>query len=270
VANAHLVFNLVGALLFFPFIKQGVALVEKYVTPSATEKEFSVKFLDRVNFESPAVCIAHAEREILRMGDLVASMIRDSLDIFRNENLDLVNDLRARDNKVDLLNREISLFTTKYMDKSDGNTHQQMVRLFSFASDLESAADVIDNSLLELAAKKHHLKVEFSPQGWHDLENMYKAVLEVAELSMSCFQTQNKELASQVVFKKRVIRKMEKQMRESHIERLVQGMRETINTSSIHMDVLSDYRRVVGLLSNHVYSLLRDTDKYNIMPRREE
>jgi phosphate:Na+ symporter len=270
VANAHLVFNFVGAILFFPFIKQGAALVERFVKPGAGEKDFSVKFLDRVNFESPAVCIAHAEREILRMGDIVTSMIRDSLNVFRNENLDLVTDLRNRDNKVDLLNREISLFVTKYMDQADGATHSQMVRLFSVASDLESAADVIDNSMLELAAKKHSLKVEFSAQGWHDLENMHKAVIEVAELSLSCFQTQNKDLASQVVFKKRVIRKMEKQMRESHIERLVKGLRETINTSSIHMDMLSDYRRVVGLLSNHVYGALRESDKYNIMPRREE
>jgi Na+/phosphate symporter len=50
----------------------------------------------------------------------------------------------------------------------------------------------------------------------------------------------------------------------------VKGLRETINTSSIHMDVLGDYRRVVGLMANHVYGLLRDSDKYNILPRREE
>lgn len=269
VANAHLLFNLSGALLFFPFIKQGAALVERFIKPKRGEKDFSVKFLDRVNFESPAVCIAHAEREILRMGDIVTSMIRDSIQVLRHENVDLVADLRDRDNKVDMLDREISLFVTKYMDRADGETHSQMVRLFSFASDLETAADVIDNSLLELAAKKHNLKVEFSAQGWEDLETMHKAVMEVAELSLSCFQTQNKELAAQVIYKKRAIRKMEKHMRESHIERLVKGLRETINTSSIHMDVLSDYRRVVGLLSNHVYGLLRESDKYNIMPRRD-
>lgn len=269
VANAHLFFNIMGSVMFYPFIKQGAALVEKIFPPSANEKEFSVKYLDRVNFESPSVVLAHAERECLRMADIVVSMIKDAIVILKNENIDLAEDLRARDNKVDMLNREISLFITKYMDTNDGTLHRQMVRLFGFASDLESAADVIDNSILELARKKHSLKVEFSEQGWSELQNLHSAVMEVAALSVSCFQMQSKDLAAKVVFKKRVIRKMEKTMREAHISRLVEGRKESINTSSIHLDALSDFRRVVGLLANHVYVFLRDSDKYNVFPRRE-
>ncbi len=258
VANSHLIFNLVGAIIFFPFIKPATAFIQKILPPTSQDKEFSVKYLDRATFESPSVVLAHAERECLRMADIVISMIKDSVRILHDDNPDLVEDLRNRDNKVDLLNREITLFITKYMDNNDGALHTEMVRLFSFASDLESAADVIDNSILELAQKKHSLKVEFSMEGWKELTNLHEAVLEVASLSISCFQLQSKDLAAKVVFKKRVIRKMEKMLREAHIERLVAGRKETINTSSIHLDVLSDYRRVVSLLSNHVYVFLRE------------
>ncbi len=268
VANAHLVFNLVGAILFFPLIQRGARLVEKLIPLSPSEKDFSVKYLDRVNFESPNVVLAHAERECLRMADIVNSMIKDSIYVLKDENLDLVEDLRNRDNKVDLLNREISLFLTKFMDQTDSVVNNQMVRLFGYASDLESVADVVDNSILELARKKHTLKVTFSDSGWKEIESFHAAVMEVASLSMSCFQLSDRDLAAKVVFKKRVIRKMEKTMREAHIQRLVQGVKESINTSSIHLDVLSDYRRMVGLLSNHVYVFLRDVDKFNFT--REE
>lgn len=263
VANAHLLFNLAGAILFFPFISSGAKFIEKIFPPSSNEREFSVKYLGRMNFESPNVVLAHAERECLRMGDIVISMIKDSISVLKNENIDLVEDLRSRDNKVDMLNREISLFITKYTDQNDGSLNKEMVRLFGFASDLESAADVIDNSILELARKKHTLKIDFSEAGWKDIICMQEAVMEVAALSVSCFQTQSKELAAKVVFKKRVIRKMEKTMRESHINRLVQGKTESINTSSIHLDVLSDYRRVVSLLANHVYAFLRGADNFD-------
>ena len=262
VANAHLLFNLLGAVLFFPFIRQGARFVERLFPPQADEREFSVKYLDRMNFESPNVVFAHAERECLRMADIVMSMLRDSISVLKDENQDLVDDLRARDNKVDLLNREISLFITKFMDSSESSLQHQMVRLFGFVSDLESAADVVDNSILELAKKKHTLKVEFSDEGWSELVGMHKAVMEVAALSISCFQIQSRELAEQVVLKKRVIRKMEKTMREAHISRLVEGRKDSINTSSIHLDVLSDYRRVVGLFANHVYGFIREQDKY--------
>jgi phosphate:Na+ symporter len=169
---------------------------------------------------------------------------------------------------VDLLNREISLFLSQVMDRHPTANQKQIVRLISFASDLESAADVIENSLLEMAMKKHNLKLQFSEDGWEELKSMHRQVLEVAELSISCFQTDSKDLAAQVIFKKREIRKTEKLLREKHIERLVAGRKETINTSSIHMDVLSDFRRVVGLMANHVYSILRESDRYNLIPRR--
>jgi phosphate:Na+ symporter len=269
VANAHLLFNVLGAILFYPFVAQGVAIIEKLFPASANERDFSVKYLDRVNFESPTICIAHAEREIMRMGDIVLSMLKDALIIFRDDNPDLIKEMRARDNKVDLLNREISLFITKYMENADGGLHKQMIRLFSVAADLESAADVIDNSMLELAGKKHKLKVEFSEEGWKEIETMHVAVTEVAMMSLSCFQLQSRELAEKVIFSKREIRKLEKSMRESHIARLVKGRAESINTSSIHMDVLTDYRRIVGLFSNHVYHLAKpDSDNKFMITKR--
>jgi phosphate:Na+ symporter len=58
-------------------------------------------------------------------------------------------------------------------------------------------------------------------------------------------------------------------MRENHVTRLVKGTPESIRTSSIHLDVLGEYRRIVGLLSNHVYGLLKHSDPYGLLPRRE-
>jgi phosphate:Na+ symporter len=71
-----------------------------------------------------------------------------------------------------------------------------------------------------------------------------------------------------VIYLKRDARKMEQKMREAHISRLVKGSQESINTSSIHLDLLGEYRRIVGLMSNHVYSLLKDSDPYNLLPRK--
>jgi phosphate:Na+ symporter len=261
VANAHLLFNVLGAILFYPFINSGARLVERMIPPNENEKQFSVKYLARSNFESPSVVLAHAEREVLRMADLVMSMIRDSIIVLRSFNPDMVTSMRERDNKVDLLNREIAMFITRFMDRSDGKLHNKMVTLFSFASDLESAADVIDNSILDLADKKHALKVDFSPEGWAELEKLHEAVMEASALAVSSFQIESKDLAEKVVHKKREIREMEKQMRELHIARLVQGRKESINTSAIHLDVLSDFRRVIGLMANHMYSIAPQASK---------
>ncbi|MCB0367221.1 MAG: Na/Pi cotransporter family protein [Bdellovibrionaceae bacterium] len=268
VANVHTAFNVAASALFFPFINYGAKLIEKIFPPKDQEKEFSVKYLERGSHQSPSVVAAHAEREVLRMADIVLSMVRDSIEILKDENPDLEESIKERDDRVDLLNREINLFLARHMEEADPTNQRRMMRIIYFGADLESAADVIDNNILDLARKKHALKLGFSKEGREDLMVLHREVLKVAEMSVSCFQVSDMELGSKVIFHKREVRKLEKQLRESHIERLVKGKAETINTSSIHLDVLSDYRRVVGLMSNHVYGLLKENDPYNILPRR--
>ena len=272
IANAHTVFNVILAALFFPFIGIGAKIVERLFLPRAGEKEFSVKYINRGDFQSSSVILAHAHREIMRMGDIVSGMVRDSIEILQKHDPELEESIRERDNRVDLLNREISLHLTESLETEGEETEQQseFFRLISFASDLESAADVIDKSIIGLAQKKHHLKVNFSQRGCEELMELHAEVLDVVAFSMSCFQMSDKDLAAKVIYHKRKIRKLERQLKEAHFERLATGSLESINSSSIHLDVLSDYRRIVGLMANHVYSFLKDGDKYNIVPRKNE
>lgn len=269
VANINTLFNLLAAIVFFPGIRKGAVLVERYFPPAQHELDYSVKFLKKKDWESPSVVIAHAEREVLRLADVVMSMVENSLELFRHENQELIDSIRKRDDRADLLAREINLYLAQHLEEAPEPHQMQMMRIMNYATDLEAAADVVDNQLLELASKKHHLKVEFSPEGWTELEEMHRAVAQIAALSISCFQRQDMDLAAKVIFHKRNVRKLEKRMRESHISRLVKGRPESINTSSIHFDVLGEYRRLVGLLSNHVYSVLKENDPYNLLPRRE-
>lgn len=269
VANINTVYNVVAATIFFPFIKKGAALVEKMFPPNEKERQFSVKYLTKSDWESPQVTLAHAEREALRMADIVTIMIDESLRMFRHDDQDLIAEVRRHDDHADLLARELNLYLAHHLDGAPDGLRSQMLRLMYFVTDLEAAADVVDNQLIELAQKKHHLHVNFSGEGWKDLEEICRAVQQIAQMSIACFQTQDKDLAAKVIFHKRNVRRLEQKMRESHISRLVKGTPESIVTSSIHLDVLGEYRRIVGLMANHVYSLLKDSDPYGLLPRRE-
>jgi len=269
VANINTVYNCLAAVLFYPFIRKGAEVVQNLFPPSKGEMQYSVKYLHKKDWESPSVAVAHAEREALRMADVVTSMIEDSLKMFRRDDLDLIESMRRRDDRADLLARELNLYLAQQLDQAPDGLRQQMLKLMYFVTDLEAAADVVDNQLIELAQKKHHMKVNFSDEGWKDLEEISAAVLHVCNMSVACFQTQDKDLAAKVIFHKRNIRKLEQKMRESHVTRLVKGTPESIITSSIHLDVLGEYRRIVGLMSNHVYGLMKDSDPYGLLPRRE-
>jgi phosphate:Na+ symporter len=166
IANIHTIYNLAAAAVFYPFVGRGAKFVEKLFPPTESEKEYTVRYINKGDWQSPSVVLAHAERELMRMADIVISMIEDSLTIFRKESDALTESIRRRDDRVDLLNREINLYLAQHLEEAPAPIQMGMMRVMNFSADMESAADVIDNMLLDLAKKKHTLKCDFSPEGW--------------------------------------------------------------------------------------------------------
>ncbi len=80
---------------------------------------------------------------------------------------------------------------------------------------------------------------------------MHEQIMKVAAMAINAFLT--KELCDEVIRLKRDLAKTELNLREKHIGRLNRGIRDSINTSSIHLDVLSEYRRIASLLVSHAY-----------------
>jgi phosphate:Na+ symporter len=253
VANAHAMFNIVSAIVFYPFIGIGAKQIERLVPRSETEKAFGPKYIVREIYDNPALAFEKARRETMRMGDIVMYMLQDSIDLFRKEDHDLFERIKKQDTQVDLLHRTIKMFTLKSC--SNGSLNPQVVQLVSYVTDLESAADVIDKGLVVLAKKKHALKLEFSNEGWQELCDFHQQVIEAVAMSQSSFALQDQSLALKVIEKKRLLRGHERTLKHSHLQRLTEGREDSIKTSSIHIDTLNDYQRIVSLLSSHAYTL---------------
>lgn len=260
IANAHTAFNVLSAILFYPAINWGADFMERLFPPRPNERAFGPEHIGPDASELPALAFEKSSREVLRMGDIVLSMIKDSASLFRGYEPELIESLRARDTHVDILHREIKMFLVRHIN-SGGKFEKGIFEMLSLISDLEKAADVVDKSILPLALKKQELKIDFSPQGWEEICLFHKKVHEVSSLALSCFHLGDEGLAHIVISKKREIRELERKFQESHLLRLNQGLKESINTSSIHMEILSDLRRIVGLLVGHAYHVQGVSEK---------
>ncbi len=250
IANAHFFFNLISAAIFFPFIKWGAMMMEK-LFPKNLSEEFGTEYLKLNNYKSSSLAISYGEREIMRAADIVLSMIKDSIKLFSNYNIPLVDSIKERDNRVDFLYREIKMFLLEHANNGSSEVNQKIMDMIMFLSDLERAADSIDINLITLSSKKSALKLEFSQDGWVELKNMHEQIMKVSSMAINAFHT--RELCDEAIKLKRDLAKIEMTFREKHIGRLNRGIRDSINTSSIHLDVLSEYRRIASLLVSHAY-----------------
>lgn len=250
-ANGHLIFNVISAALFFPFINKAASFIEK-MFPQNPDDTFGTEFVNLNNYQSSALAISYANREIMRTADIVRSMIEDSVRMFESADPILIQSIKDRDNKVDFLYRETKMFLLDHANKGSSVVHQNIMNMIMFISDLERAADAIDINIIGLAVKKHALHLEFSDEGLAEIKSLHAQVCMVAQMAINSYNA--KELCSQAIQMKRDVAKLEISLRENHIGRLNRGLRDSINTSSIHLDLLSEYRRVASLLCNHAYS----------------
>ncbi len=258
VANAHTLFNIFIALIFLPFIKPFSSLIE-YLIPERPEEEerFSPKYLDEQVLSSPPLAMGQAVREALRMSDIVQEMLRDCIEVFRRDDTALLESIERRDDRVDLLDREIKLYLTKLSQESlTDEQAQREMEIIAFTSDLENIGDVIDKNLMELAKKKIKNNLSFSREGMEEILMFHRMIMENYELGVLVFTSGEIELAERLLAKKAEIAEKEASLRQAHINRLHLGLRESIDTSSIHLDILTNLKRINSHITNIAYPVL--------------
>lgn len=250
IANAHSLFNVALALLFLPFTEPVARAITRLYRPQAPAR-FGPKYLDPRAIETPPLAFGLATREFVRMCDIVGEMLEESLRAFEHDDLQLIERIEARDDQVDILNREIRFFLAGLGEET--MTAEQAARqmsLITLTADLENAGDTINKNLLSLARKKASEGLQFSQEGMRDIAFFHGKVVENFKLAMAAFSTGDEELARQVLRHRDNLVHIETELKQRHICRLHQGLQESLDTSSIHLDVFSYLRRVNSLVSN--------------------
>jgi phosphate:Na+ symporter len=251
IANAHTLFNVLNAIVFLPLVGVSSRLISLHYAPADQKEKFGPKYLDPRALETPALAFGNATREFLRMADMVNDVLRDSVKVMGKTDLDLIDDIEARDDKIDILNREIRFYLAKVTQEilTRGQAEKQM-ELISLANDVENIGDVIARNILALARAKIKQGVTFSQQGWGELQDFHAKVCENFDLALIAYSTQDEEIALKVLRHRTALITIENQLKERHITRLSQGTRESIETSSMHLDLLAHLRQINGYIGN--------------------
>ena len=260
IANVHTAFNIALALVFLPLVPLMSRALEKWIpSPTSAGGQVGVRYLDPSALESPALALGQATREILHMADIVREMLRNAYRCFEEGSETLCEEVRQEDDKVDAINNEIKSYITRISEQAlSTEDSRREIALLGFANELENIGDIVDKNLIELAEKKITLHVEFSREGWVELEGYFQKVLENFEIAISAFASQDKILADQLLRHKHRINELERDLRNRHFRRLHAGLTESFETSAVHLDVLTNLKRINSHLTAAAYPILEN------------
>ena len=267
-AEFHIAFNLATAILFIGLLDGMAQLLKRLLSDRVQEADPArPRYLEESALETPSLALADAARETLRMGDLVEVMLRKVMMAMMTNDRALVDQVSKMDNAVDGLDEAIKLYLTKLTRGSlDEREGQRAMEIIAFAINLEHIGDIIDKNLSELATKKIKRRFEFSPEGADELATFHKRTMDSLRIAFGVFMSGDVREARKLLAEKAALRNTELAATERHLDRLREGRPETIETTSLHLDVLRDLRRIHSHICSVAYPVL---DAAGELPARQ-
>ena len=259
VLHFHVIFNLALAVGFL-FLTDSIArLVEKWLPEAgvAGAQAAEPRHLDAGALETPALALANAARETLRIGDTIEQMLNGLMEVLRTNDEKRVEELIRLDDDVDRLYTAVKLYLTQIsreaLDEKDG---RRWAEIISLTINLEHVGDVIERILQDIKDKKIAHRLSFSDAGMQELCDLHAKLVANLRLGLSVFLTGDVKTAQMLLAEKEKFRDLERSYAALHLDRLSDQSVQSIETSSLHLDIISDMRRINSFFCSTAYPIL--------------
>ena len=252
----HIGFNLVLLVVFLPLIGPvGRLAAMAFPTPASTPH--GAHYLDDSVLDTPTIALAAAARETLRVSDLVLRMLQASLEALCKPGPTTRSTMALLDDDVDALNQAIKLYLTR-LDHTglDADDAARSADIMGFAINLEHVGDIVEVGLGSAVSKMARRQLKFSAEGLAEIVTLYEKTIANMQLSQTVFMTADTQLARQLVAAKVDIRRLEAHSAVAHIQRVRDRVAASVETSSLHLDLLRDLKRINAHLASVAYPIL--------------
>jgi phosphate:Na+ symporter len=254
----HLSFNLLVALLFVGFTRPMANLVALWLPkPDRSVVNGRPHHLDPSALATPSLAISCAAREALHQADVVETMMVGMLAVIRNNDLKLAQELRHLDDTVDELYSAIKYYLTKISREALGEEEsRRWTDIISFTINMEQIGDIVERILIDVEDKKIKKGRSFSEAGMAEICELHARLVDNLRLGMSVFLNGSIRDAQKLLEEKARFRDLERAYASTHLTRLTGNTVQSIETSSLHIDLISDLKRINSHICSIAYPIL--------------
>ncbi|WP_347267367.1 Na/Pi cotransporter family protein [Paracoccus sp. (in: a-proteobacteria)] len=258
--EAHLVFNLVLAMVIWPF----AGLVTRLAALALPERDrpavIEADLLDSNALDTPTIALARASRAALAVGDVVERMLQQARVAFSRSDDAPLAEVSVLEERVDRMQQEVKSFLSRLGRDAGEAERRQAITILDYVINLEHVGDIIDKGLGPEIRKKAGMALRFSDEGYRELDGLFLMTIENLRVAQTVFMTRDRELARQLMEEKLEIRRLERSSSRRHLMRLREGRAESQQTSSLHLDILRDLKRINAHVVSVAHPILDEAD----------
>ena len=298
-AIIHLLFNLVGAIVFLPFGNLLISLV-KFISPSSVMLEISFihlifnilntmlllpfagilirisgwivgpeeampfEILDRRLLQTPSIAEGQVIKETVNMAELAKNNLKTAVEAFINDDLSKVKEVFETEKRIN----QLTEILTEFMVELSGSDLDiaEFVRIgdtYHVINDIERIGDHAEN-IIELVEEKVEKGVKISKKAKVELAQIYDYTIKALDTAIESYRTNDIEKALSVSQLEIEINSLHKRYRDTHIRRLNAGKCSPI-ASIMFLDLLSNLERV-GDHAMNIADTVADVEEVEEIP----
>src|SRR5947207_635 len=254
----HLLFNVALAIIFVGLTEKIAHIAERVLpTKHVSDDPAKPRHLDPSALETPALAISCAAREALRIGDAIEQMLAGMLTVLKTNDRMLAERLRQMDDVVDELYTAVKRYLTQVSREAlDDGEGRRWTDIVSFTINMEQIGDIIERILTDVEEKKIDKGRNFSEAGMAEICDLHARLIANLRLGLSVFLNGDLKSAQELLAQKVLFRDLERAYADSHLSRLAGNTADSIETSSLHLDLIADLRRINSHICSIAYPIL--------------
>lgn len=223
IANLHLIFNVISAVVLFPLVKPLAKLSEK-IMPDEPDAEFYAPKLiyinENVKLTTASLALAQVRKEVVRFGQLCVENFERAIGCFFKMNEEEWSKVFTMEDTINFLNHEINVYLVKVSSLEVTEKESDEINsIITVATDLERIADHAEN-FAEYAQLLRDKKAKLSEDAIADLKTMIDETVRMIRLCIKIFETEDIAFLDEANSIEDRIDDMQDILIDHHIERL--------------------------------------------------
>ncbi len=253
IAIVHSIFNVLTTLILFPFAKV-LEKIAYYIIKDKKDEKFVV--LDERLLLTPSIAIVQCYKLTATMAKITRETLVMAVRMLKQYNPKVAEVITKNevliDKYQDMLETFLQKLSGRELSDEDSNKISQLILSIS---DFEKIADHAIH-ILNLATKIKRKEWTLSPDSIEELKHVVNAVKEVFDITVNSFVEHNLGLAHHVEPLEQVVDDIAYVAKKNHIKR-VKRDRTHIKRGFVYVEILNDLERISDHCSNIATNIIQ-------------
>ena len=257
IANAHTVFNVANTALLLPFTNYIIKFINKTIPSDEEIEKAGPKYIDDRVLETPVIAAGQVIKETIRMANKAKENVELSMKAFMDSDAKLIEKVYENEKIINILEQNITEYLVK-LSKCDLSDKERgiVASTFHVVIDIERIGDHAEN-IADLTLEKINKNLKYSEEAINELYKIYNSTLNALEIAIDSYVNRDIVKAKSILDVEDKIDAYQRSYREKHIKRLYDGKCNAFG-GAIYLDLISAFERIGDHSTNISESVLEN------------